>query len=633
MIPTSAQTSVNRAGGVLRTENMRIDTASLPHLMTVLTNLYSNPRLAVIREYSTNAMDSHVAAGKPELPIKVTLPTREAPNFVVQDFGLGLSQEEVFEIYGAYGASTKRTSNDFTGQLGLGCKSALTYASQFVLTAVKDGKRNVFSIHKDDKGVPNITQLSSTDTDLTNGVTVSIPVLASELSNFEYEAGLFYRYWKVLPEFTNGEPVDGAVSFGLKLTERVYLSGSTGSVPGVIVMGGVPYPTPEIYGAVIFAEVGDVDFVPSREALHYTKRTRTFLTEVKDEIAQAAAELVGEALRKATDYIHGLEILRSPEIADYSLEERAGRPFHMKDEMGVLVPISGRSTTGISGKVYGKDGFVNHQYFRPGSPVKYYVEGFPSSYFIRKIREYCRLNNTRIMLVERGGEVIPARLRVEHAEIDKIKLSNGTVSTHVTVVDSSYRTTRRLKDNVSYENVVYATRAEWRKVEVAVKGMSSHILLIPNLHLPTKTQVKEYSSLEGATHLHDWLNTRIETAIEEVRGKKTSLARFVSAAVTQATVGMDYNVRWSYGGNEELQLLRELLDSPRPSQEVILAYHLSTVGYKHTLLTELSDRIKVLETEIKKAAEVVRKEYPMLFSTQETVQAYINNITEGKEKN
>ena len=45
-------------------------------------SLYSDKVMAVIRELSTNAYDSHISAGNKN-PFKVTLPTAANPNFTV----------------------------------------------------------------------------------------------------------------------------------------------------------------------------------------------------------------------------------------------------------------------------------------------------------------------------------------------------------------------------------------------------------------------------------------------------------------------------------------------------------------------------------------------------------------------
>jgi sensor histidine kinase regulating citrate/malate metabolism len=105
---------------------MGIDPAAMAHIMSILTDLYSDPEYAVIREYSTNAFDSHIEAGQTR-PIEVTLPTDLAPFLTIRDFGIGLDAEGIESIYSLYGASTKRNTNDQVGMLGLGCKSALTY--------------------------------------------------------------------------------------------------------------------------------------------------------------------------------------------------------------------------------------------------------------------------------------------------------------------------------------------------------------------------------------------------------------------------------------------------------------------------------------------------------------------------
>ena len=60
--------------GVAGRTAMTFDENSIAHLMSVLTDLYSDKPLAVIREYSTNALDAHRAAGN-TAPIEVTLPS------------------------------------------------------------------------------------------------------------------------------------------------------------------------------------------------------------------------------------------------------------------------------------------------------------------------------------------------------------------------------------------------------------------------------------------------------------------------------------------------------------------------------------------------------------------------------
>lgn len=78
-------------------------------------DLYSDPITAVIRELSTNAADSHTAAGKSEVPFEVHLPNDLEPYFYVKDFGTGLSPDQICGedgIYINFCDSNKTDTND-----------------------------------------------------------------------------------------------------------------------------------------------------------------------------------------------------------------------------------------------------------------------------------------------------------------------------------------------------------------------------------------------------------------------------------------------------------------------------------------------------------------------------------------
>ena len=69
-----------------------IKESGLPHIFNVLRNqLYSDKILALIREYSCNAVDAHVEVGDADKPIEVTLPNPLSLEFKVRDYGRGLN--------------------------------------------------------------------------------------------------------------------------------------------------------------------------------------------------------------------------------------------------------------------------------------------------------------------------------------------------------------------------------------------------------------------------------------------------------------------------------------------------------------------------------------------------------------
>lgn len=280
---------------------MSIDATATAHIINLLTDLYSDPALAVIREYSTNALDSHIAAGN-SAPIEITKPTYEQPNFVVQDYGVGLSRDDIANIYSMYGTSTKRDTDDETGMLGLGCKSALTYAMQFTVDAVKDGEQTIAVISKDERGVGEIQILLNEQTDQPNGVKITVPV--DSVGVFNDKLNGFFRFWRGGEVLVDGEPVDSPFASNDSDSEwklidpDVAISTKTGWTAdrfSYIVMGNVPYriDTRFDYKFVAFVPMGAIDFTPSREDVMHTPRT--------NEVIETTKEFINKALQQSFD--------------------------------------------------------------------------------------------------------------------------------------------------------------------------------------------------------------------------------------------------------------------------------------------------------------------------------------------
>lgn len=274
------------------TVEMSVDAASMAHVMSILTDLYSKPSLAVVREYSTNAFDSHVAAGVSK-PIEVSLPNRLSPFFKVRDYGVGLSVEDIRDVYSKYGASTKRSTNEQVGMLGLGCKSALTYTQQFTVRAVKDGMLSHVAISRTENGSGVMQVVCVQPTDEPNGVEISVPV--EQNNDFHSVAQAFFQFWEpgtVLVDGVEPKSVDG-----IDLGDDIQIV--KGSQTDYVVMGNVGYRVASDYtlfrnrrfGARNFSVVakvpiGSVNFTPSREDLHYTDKTITTLDKIRDAVSR-----------------------------------------------------------------------------------------------------------------------------------------------------------------------------------------------------------------------------------------------------------------------------------------------------------------------------------------------------------
>jgi len=93
-----------QVSGEFKTSGFKIQTNSKAFEI-LSSNIYTHKERAVIREISCNARDAHIAAGHND-PIKVHLPTKLEPWFTVRDFGIGLSDEDVRNIFTTYFCST-----------------------------------------------------------------------------------------------------------------------------------------------------------------------------------------------------------------------------------------------------------------------------------------------------------------------------------------------------------------------------------------------------------------------------------------------------------------------------------------------------------------------------------------------
>ena len=124
------------------------------------SGLYSDKILAVIRELSTNAYDSHVDIANEAKPFEVHMPTKLDTKFSIRDFGTGLSHDDCMNLYTTYFGSTKTDSNEVVGCLGLGSKSPFAYTDAFNVSSFHNGKLRVYTAYKNEDNTPAFALIS-----------------------------------------------------------------------------------------------------------------------------------------------------------------------------------------------------------------------------------------------------------------------------------------------------------------------------------------------------------------------------------------------------------------------------------------------------------------------------------------
>lgn len=304
MIPNETPQTIETQGkGVEVVGNFDFTDDTKARIMQSLSDkMYTRKELASVREYSNNANDAHIVAGKPTSEVLITLPTMEDFTFKVRDFGSGLTKQQIRDVYCVMGLSTKRNSAAENGVLGYGCKAGFAHADSFTVTSWVNGEKTVYNCVKGDSTkLHSVYELSRTPSDEPSGIEICIPVKQSSLWTFHQEAADYFKYWEVLPTINRLEDSHNARMMKFRNTPPT-LQGegwnvrprSEGSAVGVAFMGGVPYRIDwnvlskrmsltaqkrclfdllQNNDVTLFFKMGEVQFVDSRESLEYTDFT------------------------------------------------------------------------------------------------------------------------------------------------------------------------------------------------------------------------------------------------------------------------------------------------------------------------------------------------------------------------
>jgi len=284
------------------------------HIFSILrSQLYSDKLLAVIREYSTNALDAHVASNV-NVPIKITLPSIWCDGkFTIRDYGNGLSYDDIINVFASYGESTKRNTNNQVGMLGLGSKSAFAYTNTFIITSYNNGIKSVYNafIDESNKGVVSLVSTEGTDE---TGIEICIPIKSEDSKQLYDKCYNFFKYWDVTPSFNNrlNEDIKSfkqkpyiLKSDGWFVTRQEFRDHSL-----LVHMGNICYPVnvesariPEekrqlfrqnYYAIHLTANIGDVTNSASRESLELNDKTIKWINNSIDKIYATIEETINQ---------------------------------------------------------------------------------------------------------------------------------------------------------------------------------------------------------------------------------------------------------------------------------------------------------------------------------------------------
>jgi hypothetical protein len=284
----------------------------------ILSDLYSDKPLAIVRELGCNASDSMVAAGKADRPFLIHVPNALEPYLTIQDFGTGISHENIYNIYATYFESTKTNTNDQIGCLGLGSKSPFCYTDNFLVTSIHEGVKNIYNAFFNESNTPAIALMSTSPTTEENGVAIQIPVKKDDFGSFYNAIKKSFRFFSIKPiikggtiDWNNEKPI--FIGKGWESYETFHQAES------YAIMGGVSYHidihkvADEHYdfirrgGLVMYFGMGELDFTPSRESLSYCPDTIKALNDKLTFAFKNLQEKMSDDVNKATNLFDAIQ--------------------------------------------------------------------------------------------------------------------------------------------------------------------------------------------------------------------------------------------------------------------------------------------------------------------------------------
>lgn len=400
-----------------------------PEFIEVLSSsLYSDKALAVVREVMCNAWDAHISAGITDKHIEVHISNNK---LVIRDYGLGIPDDNIEDVYCTYGESTKRNELSTTGGFGLGSKAPFALSDTFKVTSQHNGIKSVYVVSKGSEATDNLPELRTIVTMPTTeqGLLVEIPLdggiyQAAEILNLAKKVA-YNGEMDAIIEYNGEIKINNSTDLGLKDAEANFLISSRnfnyrdhGNRECIYIQyGAVVYPLPQKeeymqeYNRVAYilnreprfkfmpamksgfllikAENSTLSVAPSRESLSYNKAC----------ISQIKALLVGVAEHFETTHPdlmkNAMDMIWDGFLETYKAEH--GEVVTYNDV--ILFTTKARKTQSEGFNDCGKQMVnqlrdIHHFYLAPRYKAKV---GFFNRYFYKKARKYIAdLKNPRL---------------------------------------------------------------------------------------------------------------------------------------------------------------------------------------------------------------------------------------------
>jgi hypothetical protein len=283
--------------------------------------IYSDKILAVVREYTSNAVDEHRKHNITQyVYVSLFQDTDGKSYWSVRDYALGLDDDAIRNVFGMYFESTKGGDNDSIGGFGIGSKAGLCYSDTFYITSWNNGLKTSYisSLGAGTKGVP-VGEIYDLSKELTTeqGLEIKIEVQPHDLYKFREATSRLVRgftndvgivYDDVIPGYTDTfkpetplKTMDIAGGYKLSSYLEFPTVGSGGTSAVSIRMGGIVYATKTLYRFssdmvgvighhVVDVPIGKLSLPISRETIEQTPANDKVIADITLELNKLLEE-------------------------------------------------------------------------------------------------------------------------------------------------------------------------------------------------------------------------------------------------------------------------------------------------------------------------------------------------------
>jgi len=355
--------------GQIQSTNFAIDESAQAIIMDSLINLYSDPIGSIVREATSNCIDAYrerELKKQGKIPLegeddlkwfsdKHTIELAFTPKnsllgvegtFIFKDWGVGLSEQRVKDIYTRFGNSTKRVNNYQIGGFGIGAKAPFSYADTFYVKTRYNGIEYTYMLYKGE-AVPSMDLVSKKETKEKNGTHIIVPLNEyNDTSKFRDAINRQLKYFDNIV-YNGVEEHCGSLSEAeIVYNNNDVLIDTSGSTAGILV-GNVQYPIDwrlieisELYcGAYFKFNIGEIDLVPSRESIRYTEKTKLLIKDKIRTVRNIFTKEIQEELEAETDMVAYLrKVSEIKRMSDGNYYGRTGKSL-----IGKKAYISGKN--------------------------------------------------------------------------------------------------------------------------------------------------------------------------------------------------------------------------------------------------------------------------------------------------